>query len=719
MDISMNIQAKHLFRVTFAIAITLLVSTFAYAGEKISIPLSGTAVINNLTKMSISPPILDLGDVEVGVQSTAILTITNLGKTVTEAITINNVGKTGANQDEFILNIPQFTSLGPGESIEVEVTFIPVSVEEKTAALVLDTDGTSTDHIVVIKGKGIETSVSELAVSSNTLSMNTIDMGGSALKNLQVTNAGDVNAPFLNITSVDISGDNAEDFTTNQTSLTAIAPGTSQILTVTMNGSTFGEKSAALSIKHDGDNPSVKVDVVGTVKNPDVPKQTPVFTDSVLSGGSFSRPTALQFGPDGKLYVTEMNGVIYELTIQRNGKNKYAISNQKTITLISSMPNRNDNGSLNGSIAGRLITGILVVGTAQNPVIYMLSGDPRQGAGPSGNDTNLDTNSVILSKLTKSGGVWVKQDMLRGLPRSEENHQGNGLVFDKSGTKLLIMMGGNTNQGGPSNNFAKIPEYALSAAILEVDINALGTLPYDLPTLNDEDRAGVNDANDPFGGNNGKNQAILKANGPVKLYSPGFRNAYDLVMTESGRLYTFDNGGNAGWGGSPVGNCSNAMSEGGGTYHDALHYISHRGYYGGHPNPTRGNKANKFNSSNPQSPVEINANPVECNFQIPGVTDAAISKVWGSTNGMDEYTASNFGGAMKGDLLAASFDKAIYRFELNTAGTVVQSKSKVIANSGVIPLDVTAQSDNQIFPGTIWVADYQGNKISVFEPQDY
>ena len=45
-------------------------------------------------------------------------------------------------------------------------------------------------------------------------------------------------------------------------------------------------------------------------------------------------------------------------------------------------------------------------------------------------------------------------------------------------------------------------------------------LPYDLPTLDDEDRPGVNDAHDPFGGNNGKNQAIVVPGGPVQVHSP-------------------------------------------------------------------------------------------------------------------------------------------------------------------------------------------------------
>ena len=76
--------------------------------------------------------------------------------------------------------------------------------------------------------------------------------------------------------------------------------------------------------------------------------------------------------------------------------------------------------------------------------------------------------------------------------------------------------------GLPSNNFAGIPEYALSAAIVAINLNQIGNNTYDLPTLDDEDRPGTTDNNDPFGGNNGKNMAILEANGPVSIYAPVF-----------------------------------------------------------------------------------------------------------------------------------------------------------------------------------------------------
>ena len=47
------------------------------------------------------------------------------------------------------------------------------------------------------------------------------------------------------------------------------------------------------------------------------------------------------------------------------------------------------------------------------------------------------------------------------------------------------------------------------------------------------------DINDPFGGNNSLNQAFPEAGGPIQIFAPGFRNAYDVVIMENGRRGLF------------------------------------------------------------------------------------------------------------------------------------------------------------------------------------
>ncbi len=100
---------------------------------------------------------------------------------------------------------------------------------------------------------------------------------------------------------------------------------------------------------------------------------------------------------------------------------------------------------------------------------------------------------------------------------------------------LFVGAAGNTNAGAPSEEFAYTPDYAMSGAILKIRLSVLDAMAvktdaagqkyiYDMPTLDDPTRAnGANGADlpgtatsgtgaDPFGGNDGRNQARFLGN---------------------------------------------------------------------------------------------------------------------------------------------------------------------------------------------------------------
>ena len=364
----------------------------------------------------------------------------------------------------------------------------------------------------------------------------------------------------------------------------------------------------------------------------------PTFTQSNLNlgSGSVDLSTYLQFGPDGRLYVAQLYGLIKIYTITKDGPNSYRVTDQETLTNVFTIPNHDDDGSFNAKDE-RELTSLVVGGTAANPIIYAVSSDPWSG-GPGG-DVDKDTNSGVITKMTWTGSSWSTVDLVRGLPASEENHASHGLELATiNGTNYLILcQGGHTNAGSPSQNFAWTSEYALSAAILAINLDQLEGMStktdpsgraykYDLPTLDDPTRPNANgiedpnqsgydgiDVGDPWGGNDGLNQAKLVPGGPVQILSPGYRNSYDLVITESGALFVTDNGANEGWGGFPEneglgGNTTNNFrvgepgsttadnGEGPITNQDHLTLITTNlnsytfgTFYGGHPNPVRSN----------------------------------------------------------------------------------------------------------------------------------
>lgn len=489
---------------------------------------------------------------------------------------------------------------------------------------------------------------------------------------------------------------------------------------------------------------------------------------------SIVNPTSLQFGPDGRLYVSEVDGTIKVFTIATTSSGGYTVTATQTIDLIAQMPNHNDNGTFNPNITGRQVTGILVTGTAANPVIYVSSSDPRIGAGTSQNDTNLDTNSGTLSRLTLNGSSWVKQDLVVGLPRSEENHAVNGMQIDPATGRLLLTVGGNTNVGAPSANFAYLSEYAYSSSIVSIDLAAIDALPsvtyrgqtikYILPTVDDPTRSNANGVDvvaagqpEVFGGNDGLNQARITANSPVQIYATGFRNLYDITFTEGGKLYGIDNGGNPTWGGTPIyrqangtfsttptDDVTNRVNNGSGSINEApLHWIS-QGFYGGHPNPTRANPdgAGLWDANNnpiklpvdwPPVPLSM-ANPVEGYYLPPGQSRAArlpsnletplnlrseLTAFLGSVNGIDDFRSNTFDGEMKGDLVAASLNEDfIYWINLSADGQSVSQVTNITPNGvlgGGSALDVHAAPATGPFAGTLWVASYGGG-ITVLTP---
>ena len=370
--------------------------------------------------------------------------------------------------------------------------------------------------------------------------------------------------------------------------------------------------------------------------------------------GGVSQGTSLMFGPDGRLYVVGLNGTVDVFSIQKVGSGDYVVTAAEELLDVKNIPNHNDDGSSNSN-NNREATGLTVAGTAENPVIYVTSSDSRVG-GPSG-DLNLDTNSGVITRLTWNGSSWEVVDIVRGLPRSEENHATNGLEFVTIDGEdfLIVCSGGHTNAGSPSDNFAWTTEYALSAAILSVNLTALEQMDiltdnssgrqyiYDLPTLDDPTRPNANeivdpddpgytgvDVGDPWGGNDGLNQAMIVAGGPVQIFSPGYRNTYDLVVTEDGKVYATDNGANGGWGGLPVnegvdGTVTNdyipsepgsSSSVGGEQVNNADHLTKitndlqnyvFGSFYGGHPAPVRANPVGAGLFTNPTANANSNS----------------------------------------------------------------------------------------------------------------
>ena len=118
----------------------------------------------------------------------------------------------------------------------------------------------------------------------------------------------------------------------------------------------------------DGKGGSDTATVSVAVQSPD----TIAFTTVSLTGIPNKSYTSLQFGPDGRLYASDRFGEIFAFKVQEqvdsSGKvTGYAATSVQTINLIKSIPNHNDDGTLNTAITNRQVTGIVVDGHGGEP----------------------------------------------------------------------------------------------------------------------------------------------------------------------------------------------------------------------------------------------------------------------------------------------------------------------------------------------------------------
>jgi len=218
-----------------------------------------------------------------------------------------------------------------------------------------------------------------LKTSTDTISFGQNQLNSNAFSTLLLKNEGDQGAPSINVSAIQKSGTNQNAFNVDFAA-TTLLPGEELSVQIQMLTNDAGPKNAVLEVFHDGNNGALEVELEGNVVTAN---SVPVNfgTSQLNTTQTITRGTSLQFGPDNRLYVAEMDGIIHVFNVTRAGKNNYNATLFESIDLIKNVQNHNDDGTLNFANK-RLLTGIHVAGTAAQPVIYAASSDPRQGAGP-------------------------------------------------------------------------------------------------------------------------------------------------------------------------------------------------------------------------------------------------------------------------------------------------------------------------------------------------
>lgn len=347
-------------------------------------------------------------------------------------------------------------------------------------------------------------------------------------------------------------------------------------------------------------------------------------------------PTSLAFGPDGRLYVAQLNGQIWALTLSGGAIAEVDIIAPKEVLqdVLGIAFNPND--------APAPITLY-----ASHTALFAKDGEPYAGT---------------ISKLV--GPDFERLDIVTGLPVSTVEHGTNGIAFDASGA-LYIAQGGTTNAGIPSERHSR-PETPVSSAIL-------------IAELQDPSFDGAILYNPP----GEVSSTVDWAGGDVRVFASGFRNPYDLVVHSNGMMYATDNGPNVPDGARSL-SCD---SEGDDPFgEDELNLVIEGGYYG-HPNRNRGRTDQRQCTyrAAADSSTESSAPIATLGFS-------------NSANGLAEYVSDAFGGRMRGDLIYVEWARGrIWRVVLSDDGTGVLAISQLVQETLDMPLDVVVAADGTVF----------------------
>ncbi|MEM6314265.1 MAG: choice-of-anchor D domain-containing protein, partial [Planctomycetota bacterium] len=400
------------------------------------------------------------------------------------------------------------------------------------------------------------------------------------------------------------------------------------------------------------------------------------------------RWSGLTFGPDGKLYATTLDGMIYRFDVDASGN----FSNKLAIDTI-----RTEEGF-------RALLGLTFdpASTADNLIAYAIHGS-FDGIF----DGDAPAWSGKISVLT-GDQLQNERDLVTGLPRSVGDHLTNQASFGPDG-KLYLSQAANTAMGAADPTWSEAdgtprPERLLTAAILQIDVAAIGNGTVDVQT---EDTA---NPYDPFA-----------VDAPVKIYATGVRNAYDLLWHSNGTLYAPTNGSGPG-GNTPAGNGTVGLTNVDQAQRDYLFQISEGGYYG-NPNPLRDEFVlNGGNPTNGLDPHEVPAYPVgtqpDDNWRIDDIAYDFGRRV--SPNGIIEYrddatTGNPFGGDLDGKIFVVRYStpQDVLILTVGPDGSIVEGRDGFSGlEDFAAPLDIIQQPGT----GNLLVADLQVRQIYLLTP---
>jgi len=210
--------------------------------------------------VSLSPQSLSFPSTVVG-STSAPLTVA-LKNTGTGDLSITSITLTGGQTDDFALSNTCGTSLAASATCTVSVTFKPVAAGTKQATFTVIDNAHGSQRSVAVTGTATAAPAPAVTLSATSLSFASQQVGtASSAQTVTLANTG---TAALSISSIHITGRQADDFTLAQNCGTSLAAGKSCTLSVTFKPVAAGAKSATVGIVDNAHGSQRSVALKGT-----------------------------------------------------------------------------------------------------------------------------------------------------------------------------------------------------------------------------------------------------------------------------------------------------------------------------------------------------------------------------------------------------------------------------------------------------------------------
>jgi len=240
---------------TGALAASITITDSA-AGSPQTIKLSGTGLPPLVT---LSASSLAFGSTTVGsISASQTVIVTNTG---TAALTIGSIAVTGTNASQFVFANTCGTSLAVGASCSIHGHFQPTSAGAKTAAVTITDSALSSPQSIALSGTGVA-QTTPVTLSATSLAFGTTKVGTlSVSQSVTMTNAG---TTTLTITSIAVTGANANQFVFANTCGTSLAIGASCTIHGHFQPTATGAMAAAITITDNAAGSPQSITLSGT-----------------------------------------------------------------------------------------------------------------------------------------------------------------------------------------------------------------------------------------------------------------------------------------------------------------------------------------------------------------------------------------------------------------------------------------------------------------------